>query len=287
MDTLPEELLLEICVHLQLPPELAALALVSRRFYRIANPILYKRDVASGAPSAPFWAAENNQLGTLQHAREAGADLHECRLFDRPRDAMPANTHYTRQEMLLGPLNNPHTPRSGYLQAVNRVMRDVAQAYLDGYINPKRYQWSPIHAAARRGHVEAVRFLAAMPNGYDDEGLDPIKVMSRGLCQRTVEKCADQSGRFQSCHYSDHTPLDIAQCAGHAGVVMLIRDLTRREGEQRQGKTGEKVLVLALTEDDAERPSPGDTSGEEQREREQEHQPWELFSYRDFVLERF
>jgi len=83
MESLPTELLLEITDQLD-GSTVSKLARCSRLLHQRVNPLVYRRDVKTGDPNAPFWGAENNLVGTLRHARASGASLHRARFASMP-----------------------------------------------------------------------------------------------------------------------------------------------------------------------------------------------------------
>jgi hypothetical protein len=83
METLPAELLLMITDRLN-DSTVSKLARCSRLLHQRVNPLVYRRDVNTGDPNAPFWGAEKNLVGTLRHARAAGAPLHRVRFASMP-----------------------------------------------------------------------------------------------------------------------------------------------------------------------------------------------------------
>ncbi|KAK3347710.1 hypothetical protein B0H65DRAFT_412343, partial [Neurospora tetraspora] len=74
----------EIPRHLGSFQELASLVRVSRRFYDILNPVLYKLDCKTGSPTALFWAAMIGNLRTLELSHAAGANLEQAWTSRRP-----------------------------------------------------------------------------------------------------------------------------------------------------------------------------------------------------------
>ncbi|KAK3933425.1 hypothetical protein QBC46DRAFT_227838, partial [Diplogelasinospora grovesii] len=54
---LPNEIIYMIAEHCESPTQ-AALSLVTRNFYQICNPLLYRNNVKSQGASAVFWAID-------------------------------------------------------------------------------------------------------------------------------------------------------------------------------------------------------------------------------------
>ncbi|KAK1760209.1 hypothetical protein QBC47DRAFT_427216 [Echria macrotheca] len=300
MESLPTELILEIPHHLPDDlADLAALTRTSRHFYRILNPVLYKRDVQSGAPRAPFWAAETGSVGTLRHARAAGADLDETRLFSKPRGHM--SDPYGIDGLTLasrgagaGAARQTARKRRNSAGAVGAVGVGAAVAFLDWAGDVRtvaaaapRFWWHPVDLAAYFGHGGVVEYLAS------EVGVSMSLSRSRGLCEfncrpglseafgsegllgmegvsQVVRGVAEVPVRPQ-LNWAIHSPAQLARCAGHRELAVLIQRLgqveVRREGagKKKEGGNGE-----------------GDGPGELL-----ERVVVEPFSYRDFVLERF
>lgn len=79
IQSLPPELIFEIATHLLSVPEtaeayLSAFARVNRHLYDLVDPFLYRHVVKSHSFYLLHWAAENDNLGTLNKALAAGAN---------------------------------------------------------------------------------------------------------------------------------------------------------------------------------------------------------------------
>jgi len=139
METLPTELLLNITDRLD-SSTVSKLARCSRLLHQRANPLVYVRDADTGDPNAPFWGAEKNLVGTLRHARAAGAPVHRVRFASMPWyeiwDRYPRNRGRQQLRKLrrenLGAKGKALTAEELERRDEDRVRAEFARAEADG-----------------------------------------------------------------------------------------------------------------------------------------------------------
>lgn len=75
LSSLPAELLYQIKSYVASIPTLRALASVSRRFYDIADPLLYQHDAKCVRSAAITWAAEHGRIDIMEKALSHGVAI--------------------------------------------------------------------------------------------------------------------------------------------------------------------------------------------------------------------
>ncbi|KAK3376463.1 hypothetical protein B0T24DRAFT_700056 [Lasiosphaeria ovina] len=302
--TLPAEIILELPQHLDSIHDLAALARTSVRLHILLNAELYRRDVASGLPVAPYWAAETGQLATIRHSHAAGARLDRPWYSPKPRykfddddgDGSGAAISLYRPATFTTTTIATTTPGPGAARSFLDLLTSVPLTP-DTDLPPSlrcffhECWWHVLDLAAYHGHGDVVRFVA---DALDDDALaaqlHPAG-SSRGLCARcplevdiSAIAAAGLGGsrglpsatRRAGAAAGLHSAAALATCAGHADVAALV-------SPEALGRSGEN---WRRAQERAADPKGRDASKEEVEKRSLSH-ALAAFTYRDFVLEGF
>ncbi|KAK0713300.1 hypothetical protein B0T26DRAFT_781929 [Lasiosphaeria miniovina] len=303
--TLPAEIILELPQHLESIHDLAALARTSARLHSLLNAELYRRDVASGLPVAPYWAAETGQLATIRHSHAAGARLDRPWYSHRPRykfdgdgngdgdgegDGSGAATSPYRPTVAVPTTTpGPSTARS-FLDLLTSVPFTPATD-LPPSLRYFFYEcwWHVLDLAAYHGHGDVVRFVA---DALDDDALAaqlhreesscglcahcPLEVDISAIVAAGLGGSRGLPSTTRRAGAGLHSAATLATCAGHADVAALL-------SPEALGRSGEN---WRRAQERAADPEGRDASKEEVQKRNLSHAP-AAFAYRDFVLEGF
>ncbi|KAM7208160.1 hypothetical protein V8F20_001440 [Naviculisporaceae sp. PSN 640] len=230
---LPEEVALRLAKKLQDVPDLAALALTCRKYYEIANPVLYRRAVEQlelWAPKTPedfdwserpfnqsplIWAARKNLVSTLQKTLAAGASATHIHVGCLPNLQVPLPPTPDSPGSPLGPdfYFNPSDPN---------IFPDMDPP--DIWEVPLAF--TAIHVAAKVGSKEVLNLLLNH-RSYSKRGLKSEWVCCRP--QRALTHAADDPWPSEHWYYNQGdiskapwSPLHLAVCHRRKGIARIL-----------------------------------------------------------------
>ncbi|KAJ0116868.1 hypothetical protein J7T55_010019 [Diaporthe amygdali] len=169
---------------------LAALALTSRRSYKMTIPIVYKKHVQEEFGSAIYWAIQNEQYSTLDRLIEHGVDIN----LDLGED----EDHISEWTALHYAICNGHGSTAKLLLARGASTRDVGGGGV-----------TALHTAARQGMESIIDHLIDNKlvdiNAGDVDGITALHVSYRAGNFSIVDNLLDSGADINLAFYSPDT----------------------------------------------------------------------------------
>lgn len=175
LESLPQEMLLQIAEFTHSFADLASLAKTNKRLYCMLNPLLYKLDVRSGSSCALPWACQFGRLGTLKLVHQAGAPLNQIWASKKPLRELPSNPYR-------------HSPE--FYQRVARRLKDNkdngVEIQDDGCLEPSDVDLEGFTHDWEQDLVDQVT-KEAVEEEQSDEESDTERVVDEGPCEEPYE----------------------------------------------------------------------------------------------------
>ncbi|KAM7201663.1 Ankyrin repeat-containing domain protein [Rhypophila sp. PSN 637] len=163
---IPVEIMQDIASYLGNKRDLLALTRTNRWLYSVVNPMLYAYDIKFNHSSSIFWGAGHGLLGTLIHARAAGANLDMQRPYRRIYRRTDGGT----------PLH--YAARAGHDHLVQRLIDQGVDinapsrgscncGHEDPVSNSPDIGWIPLHTALCHNKLSAAMILLNQNSSLD------------------------------------------------------------------------------------------------------------------------
>lgn len=162
LDKLPPEILLVVAQNM-IQRHAFDLARVDRRRYELIMPEIYRTSVQARGSQSLIWGIRRENLGTIQKALEAGADVN-ARVSVNEGYVSSKKMAWTQPHKGTWIQRYPHSPlyeaaRTGNVQVVKRLLDAGAKVTKTGA--PLQEPRTALHAAAYSGNVEVLKMLLA------------------------------------------------------------------------------------------------------------------------------